>query len=140
VNEGTKWRWQFCGIEFLDGQQPVQAWYDQLPEDARDEISDLVRYLERLTDSLWRRPEFDELEGEGGISELRPCDVTIDNFGKIKRITFRIYGFRGPVKGIYTFLHGTKKTRRNDVKGKQIASDRLKQIRDGKAGVHRFKF
>jgi len=121
----------------------VQAWFDSLPEDVKDEIRDLIRHLEKVTDSLWRRPEFDGLRGERDISELRPSDVSVEIGGTIETFTCRIYGFFGPKNqknDIYTFLHATKKTVRNDRSGKRIARNRLAQLERGNGTIHRFKF
>lgn len=135
-----EWRWKFLLFETHDGTQSVQAWFDDLPPDVRDEIADLLRYLEKMTNALWRRPEYDPLDGEGGISEIRMRDVPVEINGQIQIITARMYGFFGPGKGEYTFLHGTNKRTRNDKRGKQIARDRLAQIKDGNGIVYEFKF
>ena len=135
-----EWRWKFLSFELDDGTQPVQSWFDGLPPEVRDEIGDLIRHLEKIRDSLWRRPEFDPLVGEGGISELRASDVRLQIGGKVKVITARIYGFFGPGNGEYTFLHGTNKRTKNDKAGKRIGKDRLNQITNGLARVHEFKF
>jgi hypothetical protein len=117
-------------------------WFDGLPEYVKDEIRDLLRYLEKMTSRLWRKPEFDPLKGEEEISELRPCDVSVENNGMIETATYRIYGFFGPRghENAYTFLHGTIKTARNDTHGKRIARERLKQLGRGEATVHEFEF
>src|SRR6266853_5318967 len=104
MKEVTEWRWQFFGFESAAEGQPVQLWFDDLPEDVKDEIRDLIRYLEKLTNNLWRKPEFDGLRGEQDISELRPCNVSVEIDGSIETATYRIYGFFGPrgQKGSYT--------------------------------------
>lgn len=120
--------------------RPVQSWYDNLPEDAKDEIRDLLNYLQKLTSSLWRRPEFDELDGAGGISELRPPDITLEVAGELETLTFRIYGYFGPTEGVYTFLHGARKDVKNDTRGKRVARKRLQQLERGEATTHEFEF
>ncbi len=120
--------------------RPVQSWYDDPHEDARDEIRDLLNYLQKLTSSLWHRPEFDELDGAGGISELRPRDITLEIKGKLESMSYRVYGYFGPAEGVYTFLHGVRKDVRNDTRGKRIARERLRQIEHGEATTHEFEF
>ncbi len=129
--------WEFLGFLTFDGRKYVQDWYDELGLDAQDEIINLVEHLRNLPGGKWRRPEFDLLEGAGGISEIRPMDIRTaeGNF------TYRIYGVREfPTKNSYTFLHGTDKDVKNDKIGKGIAKDRLDQLRRNEATVHRFDF
>jgi hypothetical protein len=142
MNEEAEWRWQFFGFESAQEGRPVQLWFDHLPDAVKDEIRDLLGYLEKMTDRLWRRPEFASLKGDGEISELRPKDVPVEINREIKVATYRIYGFFGPRdrKRAYTFLHGTPKIERNDATGKRIAKKRLKQLGRGEATVHEFEF
>ncbi len=134
------WSWQFLGVESTLEGQPVQAWFDQLPEDAKDEIVDLLNTLQKVTGRLWRRPEFDPLIGAGGISELRPEDIPFENAGKLELATYRIYGYFGPGSGVYTLLHGVRKGARNDRRGKTVARNRLEQLQRGEATTHEFDF
>jgi hypothetical protein len=134
------WHWRFLGFESALEGQPVQAWFDGLPEEARDEIIDLLNVLQKLTNRLWRKPEFDPLRGAGGISELRPADVPLENGGKLELATYRIYGYFGPVGGVYTLLHGVRKGVRNDRRGKTVARNRLGQIERREATTHEFDF
>ncbi len=114
----------------------MQTHFDSLPDAHRDEILDLLGYLQNAIQSLWRRPEFDPLDGEYGISEIRPADIRDD-----EGVTYyRIYGYFGPCEGEYTFLHLTAKRVKNDRDGKKIARERLDRIRCGKATVHKFEF
>jgi hypothetical protein len=133
------WRWSFLGFQSAREGQPVQAWYDVLPENHKGEVTDLLTYLQNVTNRLWRRPEFDPLDGEGGISEIIVPDIR-DSQGVFY---YRIYGFFGPQEHEYTFLHATNKKVRNDRHGKNIARDRLRQLQQGEAGgarVHKFSF
>ena len=136
----SKWRWEFRDFESFEEGRPVLEWFSALPDEAQDEICDLLGYLRVRTNSRWQRPSFDPLDGEGGISELRFDDVRYEQNGEIKQITCRIYGFFGPQnhKHSYTFLHGTNKKVRNDKNGKQIARERLRQLERNEATVHRF--
>lgn len=123
--------------------RPVQSWFDGLPPAVQDEICDLLGYLAKIVDSRWRRPEFDPLDGEERISELRPDDVFIeDEEGNIQTFTCRLYGFFGPPdqRNAYTLLHGTRKGEKNDKAGKRIANARFQQLERGEATVHEFEF
>jgi hypothetical protein len=135
-----EWRWKFRGFQSALEGRPVQSWYDNLHEDAKDEIRDLLNYLQKLTSSLWRRPEFAGLHGAGGISELSPPDVALENKGRLETMTYRVYGYFGPTEGVYTFLHGVRKKVNNDTHGKRIAKERLRQIEYGAATTHEFEF
>jgi hypothetical protein len=135
-----EWRWRFRGFESAADGRPVQLWYDNLPDDAKDEIRDLLDYLQKMIGKLWRRPEFDGLYGAGGVSELRPNDIPLESAGAVEVATYRIYGYFGPNEGVYTFLHGARKDVRNDTQGKRIARDRLRQVERGTATTHEFEF
>jgi hypothetical protein len=135
-----KWRWEFWSFESVNDGLPVQDWFDGLVDIEREEIVDLLAYLQNMTDRLWRRPEFDPLEGDNGISEIRVPDLRLPKQGKVEKITYRIYGFRGPGEGVYTFLHATDKDVKNDKLGKAIARERLAQLRRGDATIRKFDF
>jgi hypothetical protein len=130
------WRWAFIAFESTLEGRPVQIWYDGLPANDRYEILDLLNTLANVTNSLWRRPEFDPLEGAGGISEIRVPPLRSES----GVVIYRIYGYFGPSSREYCFLHGTNKEVRNDEQGKSIASDRLDQLGRGNATVHKFAF
>jgi hypothetical protein len=86
---------------------------------------------------LWRRPDFDPLEGEDGISELRPKNIRSDSGS----VTYRIYGWKGyPTGNSYTFLHGTDKEEKNDVEGKDRAKSRARKLFANRAQAHKFNF
>jgi hypothetical protein len=135
MNE-EKWRWDFLGYQSVWEGRPVQTWFDGLPEDTQEEIRSLVGHLQNLIASKWRRPEFDPLEGEDGISEIR-----VPNIRSVRgSITYRIYGFRSPSERFYCFLHGTDKDVTNDREGKRIGRDRLERLRRREATTHKFEF
>ena len=139
--EKVEWRWTFHGYKSDNDGCPVQDWFDCLPEDDRDEIASVLNYLRNITNRAWEAlEEFDPLFGEGGISEIRIPQITRLEHGVIQKITYRIYGYFGPGKLQYTFLHGTDKKERNDKHGKQIAKIRFGQIQRGNADIHRFSF
>jgi hypothetical protein len=137
----AKWQWKFLCFKSEQEGCPVQGWFDGLPDDVRDEICDLLQYLRVKTKSKWRKPTFDPLKGEGGISELRAGKISREESGVIKTYTYRIYGFRGPkeFKHSYTFLHANDKNVRNDKDGKRIAKERLRQIERREATVCEFQ-
>lgn len=140
MDQGEKWSWEFWGFESPTEGRPVQDWFDDLPGEAKDEIIDLVRYLRLRTNSRWQRPEFDPLRGSCGISELRTDRIQVERGGLCEEATYRMYGYFGPGEHAYTLLHGTKKEQTNDRPGKQIACERLRQIKLGAATCHRFRF
>jgi hypothetical protein len=128
---GTQLTWQFYG--FISGREGavVQEWFEELDPIAQDEIINLVSHLRNRPSGQWMRPDFDPLEGEGGISELRPRNVRSSDGNAV----FRIYGLRDyPTKHCYTFLHGTSKEISNDIDGKAIAKRRCWQLLQGKGG------
>lgn len=141
MHERIEWRWQFLGFESVEEGRPVQVWFDGLPEEVKDEIRDLLDYLGKLTGKLWRRPEFDGLVGAGGVSELRPQEVSVERNGNIETETYRIYGFfPQDRKCTYVLLHGKRKGMKNDKHGKRAAKKRLNQLDQGRATVHKFEF
>jgi hypothetical protein len=128
---------KFYGIDVKGEGRIVQKWFNGLSLDAQDEIINLALHLEKLPMGLWRRPEFDPLEGEGGISELRPKNIRSDEGNMV----YRIYGWkRHPDGNSYTFLHGTDKEENNDLEGKQNAKWRAEQLFGGEAEPHKFDF
>ncbi len=132
-----KTRWDFYGFQSKADGRPAQSWYNALIPDAQDEVFNLVAHLAALPGGRWRRPEYDPLEGEGGISELRPLDIRSPD----GNVTYRIYGIRGyPDKRSYTFLHATDKDAKNDEFGKAIAKHRLHKLERGEASAHAFDF
>jgi hypothetical protein len=127
----------FYGIETFAEGQVVQGWFDALNFDAQLEILNMVLHLERLPMGRWRRPDYDPLEGEGGISELRPKDIR----GTTGNVTYRLYGLlKHPHKNAYTFLHGTDKETKNDVDGKEHSRQRMGQLFRNEARTHKFDF
>jgi hypothetical protein len=128
------WKCQFLCFESAVEGRPVQFWFSGLPDNDRYEILDLLNALSNATRSQWRRPEFDPLEGAGGISEIRVPNIRSES----GCVTYRIYGYFGPGSREYCFLHGTKKEVKNDEDGKRIAKKRLDQLRSGQGKVHKF--
>jgi hypothetical protein len=128
---------EFYGIDVKNEGRVVQDWFDQLGIEAKSEILNLFLHLQRLPMGRWRRPEYDPLDGEGGISELRADEVSTDDGVAF----YRIYGWkRYPESNSYTFLHGTDKDEKNDVVGKESAKRRATQLFGGEAHPHRFDF
>jgi hypothetical protein len=120
----------------------VQPWFNKLRIEAKEEIVDLVLHMRARIARQWKLPEFDPLDGEGGISELRPNDIRCEEGS----LTYRIYGLRGyPDKWSYIFLHGVRKEEKNDREGKSFAKWRLQQLheehlRTGEPAAHIFDF
>jgi len=134
-----KWRWRFLCYESIAEGCPVQDWFNDLTRVEKEEIAYLLVYLQNMTDRPWRRPEFAVLGGENGISEIR-FDLRLSLNGKAQKVDYRIYGFF-PGRGVYVFLHGTKKELKNDTVGKGIARGRLAQLRLGTAATtHEFDY
>src|SRR2546429_2678605 len=70
-SEDQDCKWTFLDFESADEGQPVQSWFNSLPEDHRDEVKDRLGFLQVTPRSLWDEPFFDPLVGEGGeISEI----------------------------------------------------------------------
>jgi hypothetical protein len=128
----AEWDWQFLGLQWLNKNQPVQEWFDGLPDEAQAELRDTIRHLQHLPPHLWKKPQFDHLAGE---------DVTEVRFETATHF-YRIYGYFGP-KGerqSFTFLLGNDKKIRNDIKGKREATKRRGFVERGEATVHGFGF
>jgi len=143
MNAAEEWEWRFVCFKSRREPNPVQEWFDGLPDEVQDEIRDLLQHLRVKINSKWQRPAFDPLVREGGIiSELRPRQVPCEENGEVRTYTCRIYGFFGPKghKHSYTFLHGNDKGNvRDDVDGKLTAKDRFGQIEREEATVQEFK-
>ena len=129
VKKEEKWLWRFLGFETLQGNRPVQEWFDALDDEARVELVDTLGDLQVLPNHLWIRPKFDRLEGD--ISEI---------IGWTASDELRIYGYFPGQRQTYTFLNGKSKKVANDKHGKRIAKDRLKLLRRGEARSHEFEF
>lgn len=127
------WRWTFRGFWATHEGKDVQNWFDRLPVEAQEEISDICRILAAATRNLWRKPEFDPLKGAGGISEIRPADVRLIEGSK----SYRLYGYFGPGEHEYTVLLGVEKRQKNDREGKRIAKERLDRLEGGQATTHK---
>lgn len=118
----------------------MQAWFSGLTPIEKEEVIDLLSYLQNMTNRLWRRPEFDPLDGDTGISEIRVPELRLNRAGKAHKIVYRIYGYFGPGVQTYTFLHATDKDVKNDQLGKAIARERLSRLKRGDATVQKFDF
>src|SRR5216683_506194 len=108
------WRWRFLAFESLREGRPLQEWFDPLPDDDKWEITDLLDALQKVTDRRWPKEVFDPLLGAGGISEIKIPNIKCFRDSEFKIVTYRIYGFFGPYKQCYTFLHGKEKDVKND--------------------------
>jgi hypothetical protein len=128
-----KFDWSFFGYKSPTGNKLVQEWFNGLPIEARDVISDAIGGIQAIPNHLWVRPLFDHLDD--GISEFR-----IDS-GAISR-KFRIYGYFGPSSSrqTYTFLLGADKKRAHQQHEQDEAKKRMKRVERGEVKVHEFDF
>jgi hypothetical protein len=59
MNHEKEWRWQFLSFTSLAEGNPVQRWFDALPEEPeRYEITDLLDFMQKITDRLWPKEVF----------------------------------------------------------------------------------
>jgi len=123
-----EWHWTFYGFETPAGNRPVRDWINTLPEDAVDELVDVLAYMQVRPNTEWSPENFKPLENS--LSEIRFSSQ--DHW-------FRIYGCFGPERQEYTFLHGTNKKVKNDKDGKKLAADRHQQLQRTEARVHEFR-
>ena len=56
--ELEKWEWKFLGFKSDAEGCPVQFWFDVLPDEAKEEIEDLIRYLRVKTSSKMAEAKF----------------------------------------------------------------------------------
>jgi hypothetical protein len=82
--------WDFYGFTSRQEGSVVQKWFNGLDLGAQLEIINLVSHLRNRPGGQWARPDFDPLDGEGGISELRPMGIRTSD----GNATYRIYGYR----------------------------------------------
>lgn len=128
-----QWNWRFFGFEWLNGNRPVQDWFDELLPDAKNEARDTFGYLQHSPIATWRKPKFDPLKGEE-VSEVRFATETH---------TYRIYGYYGPDylgRQVFSLLYGHDKKTGNDREGKREAKKRRHLVEQRKANVQPFKF
>jgi hypothetical protein len=126
-------RWAFYGYVTPAGRREVQDWFNALTDPEKDEIRDVLMYLQPLPLRLWGKPEY-EMLGDG-LSEIR---VKVGALNK----TIRIYGCFWPERQrcSYTFLLGKEKKVKNDEGGKKDARKRKGALGRGEATVHEFEF
>jgi hypothetical protein len=130
-----EWQWEFRGFARSPIDTIVQHWLDGLPLGHRIEIAGLLRPLRTLTSTAWGRPFFDPLDGEGGISEIIVPSIRDD----LGIAYYRLYGWFGPEKHVYTILHGRNKKAKNDKEGKAIARANLEELRNNRATAIRLE-
>jgi hypothetical protein len=122
-----EWHWEFRAFVTAQGNCSVQEWFwRECDEDAKNRIRDRFGYLEKLPNWEWKRPQYAPLEDR--ISEVRIKDD-------------RIYGYFGPMRMAYTFLHVTaNKKVRNDSHGKKRAKDNLARLERQEGTTRKFVF
>ena len=125
--------WRFYGYQTGAGGQVVQKWYNNLSQDEKDEIQDVLGYLQNLPRKSWCEPVFEAFDPD--ISEVK-IKVNV-----LKRI-YRIYGAFWPrgQRYVYTFLLGKFKKKKNDLRGTRLARQRLQELKIGSATIHEFEF
>jgi hypothetical protein len=123
--------WTFRGYTTEAGNSLVQEWfYEELGIEERDSIRDRINYLKDIERHLWIRPSFDKLEDD--LSEIRI---------KTRAGPIRMYGyFPSGERHCFVILLGLYKSADNDRKGKNIAKDRLRLLRQEKGNTHEFSF
>jgi hypothetical protein len=128
---GVSWNWTFYGFSTPAQNRPVQDWFDGLTPQVRDEIRDILVYLQKTANNQWGKPEFAPL-GDG-LFEIRYQD---------KSHWYRIYGCYWPEgeRQVFTFLNGTTKKVKNDTDGKDLAQKLRGQLRRNEATIHKFNF
>ena len=125
--------WSFFGYTTPAGNKLMQEWYDSLPVEARDEITDAISAVQASPNHLWVRPLFDQL-GDG-LSEFRIDAAMVSR-------KFRIYGYFGPrdERQAYTFLLGADKRRQHQKNEQDEAKKRMNRIERGEAKAYEFDF
>src|SRR5437879_6324538 len=103
-------RWDFFGYQTPAEGKPVQEWYDELSQEAKNEATDVIAYLQVLPRHQWTKPEFEAFDAD--ISEIR------FKVGSLKKV-YQIYGTFWPAtrRYAYTFLVGKEKKIKNDKRG-----------------------
>ncbi len=76
-------QWRFYGYRAASGRRKVQEWYSSLSQDEKNEIKDVLGYLQALPRISWSEPAFEAFDPD--ISEVK-IKVNV-----LKRI-YRIYG------------------------------------------------
>ena len=125
--------WVFYGYVTPAGRREVQDWFNALTDPEKDEIRDVLAYLQPLPLRLWEKPEY-EMLGDG-LSEIR---IKVSALNK----TIRIYGCFWPEgdRYSYTFLLGKEKKVKNDEDGKKESRRRKGRLDRGEATVYEFEF
>lgn len=123
--ERTQWNWAFLGFETPAGNRPIRDWINALPDDARDELVDVLLQMQVRPNTEWPAEHFKPLED--GISEIRWQTATHK---------YRIYGIFGENQ-TYIMLVATDKKVSNQKNAKQLAKNRRGQLQTG-ARTHAF--
>ena len=124
--------WDFYGYETPAGNRDVEKWFLELPEEAQDEVIDVLRYLGALPPQQWQRPEFATLGG--GLFEFR---IKVNE----PKLIVRIYGFHWPEgQHNFTMLLGHCKKVKNPTNEIELARKRLTQVTAKKVNIHVFDF
>jgi hypothetical protein len=121
--------WTFEGFVTAAGNRVVEDWYwDEIGQDDRDSIEDILNYLVTYKKSLWVEPRFKNL---GDIGEIRK---------RTDHGALRVYGEFDESRSTFIFLHGELKKNTSDRQGIEKARSRSKMLRQGKGTTHGFDF
>ena len=121
--------WAIRVYRSANGRNQVRDWYDDLSAENRGAVWAKIRFLKQQPRHYWRRPQFDELHGDGdGLGEIR---------FKLDRVQNRLIGFFGPDRTEFTIVvHATEKGKRysppNAIK---TAQARKKEILNAKSAA-----
>jgi phage-related protein len=124
--ERKSWNWVFLGFETPAGNRITSDEINALPQDAQDELVDVLVQLQVRPHTEWAAEHFKPLED--GLSEIR---------FRTASHKYRIYGcFWG--NQTYLMLVATDKKVSNQKDAKQLAKDRRGQLQRRKARSHPF--
>jgi hypothetical protein len=88
--------WAIRVYRSASGRSHVKDWYDGLPESTRGTVWAKIRFLKQQPRHYWKRPQFDELHGDGnGLGEIR---FKLDNVQNI------LIGYFGPERMEFTIV------------------------------------
>jgi hypothetical protein len=93
--------WGFRCYVLPSGRDVIDDWYSNQSDSVQAAFDVALEFLEQRPRHEWRRPHFDLLSGDmREIGEVR---------FKADRKEFRIFGFFGPGRSIFTLLIGASK-------------------------------
>jgi len=124
--------WVFLACPAPGGGRPLDRFIAELGEDAENNLSAILEYLQVLERKYWTRPQFDVLHGE---KYRRMGEIRFDGEKK----TYRIFGYFGPEKLNFTMLWGCEK-KRNLKHEMDLAAKRRDFAEENKKLLYEFTF